>query len=181
MDYQNNQVNIQQLQQSLQQLQSLSQTQHPFATEVQRFNTEIQNLISSSETMLKNNDVEQNQLHKLRASVTDMRVSLQNFRDDIRNREDQVIQTYRVTLGETKSNFESLSMEKQNEENLQAFQSLQEYKAIEQLDDILGKINGNLMNVSHQLESHYNHQHPPADFGLEEKFEHGPDPKYQSP
>jgi hypothetical protein len=33
MDYQNNQVNIQELQQSLQQLQSLTQTQHPFATE----------------------------------------------------------------------------------------------------------------------------------------------------
>jgi hypothetical protein len=92
-----------------------------------------------------------------------------------------VVQTYRGTLGETKNIFESLSMNKQNEENPQAFQSLQEYKAIEQLDDTLGIINGNLMDVSHQLESHYNHQHPPADFALEEKFEHGPDPKYQSP
>jgi uncharacterized protein YoxC len=181
MSSQDNQVYIQELQQSVQQLQSLTQTQHPFDTEVQRIITETQNLISSSGAMLNNNDVEHNQLHQLRASVTDMRVTLQNFRDDIRNREDQVIQTYRATLGETKSSFESLATDKQYGENPQAFQSLQEYKAIEQLDDTLGKINGNLMDVSHQLESHYNTQHPPAPFDLEEKLEHGPDPKYQSP
>lgn len=118
---------------------------------------------------------------QFRESIANIRTSLWNINEGIRQSKDSVVEEYRSAIGADKEEFESLTQADQQHMNPQAYQALQNYNALESVIETLNGVNGDLMDYSGQLEHQKLEQMPEPNVQLEQTYDDGPTRQNLSP
>lgn len=118
---------------------------------------------------------------QFRESIANLRTSLWNINEGIRQSKDTVVEEYRSAIGADKEQFESLTQADQQLMNPQAYQTLQNYNALEGVIETLNRVNGDLMDYSGQLEHQKLDQQPETNIQLKQTYDNGPKRQNLSP
>ena len=95
--------------------------------------------------------MEKVELEQQRKDIVSLRVDINQTIHQIEKIRDLSVENYRMALGPFKNQFESLSTIDQQNMNPIAFQSLQNYRDIQQITEILHQLNSSLMDVGQHL------------------------------
>lgn len=101
-----------------------------------------------------------NQVHQIRQDITNLRTQIEAVQDEVDQLENTMAMEYRINVGQAKNTFETMSSVEQMATNPQAFQSLQGFKDMEYVKNVLDQLNGQLMDVSQEIEHTWLAQQP---------------------
>jgi hypothetical protein len=118
---------------------------------------------------------------QVRGNIANLRASLRNINEGIKQSKDIVVEEYRSAIGADKDQFESLTQADQQHMNPQAYQALQNYNALEDVIETLNRVNGDLMDYSGQLEHQKLEQMPEPNVELNQTYDDGPKRQNLSP
>jgi hypothetical protein len=118
---------------------------------------------------------------QIRENIANIRTSLWNINEGIRQSKDSVVEEYRSAIGADKDHFESLTQADQQLMNPQAYQALQNYNALEGVVETLNRVNGDLMDYSGQIEHQALSKKPEKPVHLEQEYDNGPTRQNLSP
>lgn len=101
--------------------------------------------------MTNNNHIDEKHVEQLRNQIAELRTTIQGVNETIDQYENKVAKSYRFTQGISNESFDS-STDKQQESNPQVMQSLQDFNALENMNELLNEMKTNLMDHSQVLE-----------------------------
>jgi chromosome segregation ATPase len=142
----------------------------------------LQQLCGEFTSLQQNTSFSNAQTEQVRQHIAEQRNTVMRIKGTIEQVTDNVVQQYRSILGTNKEQFELLSSYLQQQTNSQAYQQLQTYQLLNQLDQLLNQLNGGLMDYSAGIEQSViaqNRTQTPS--STDANFENDPAPHHLSP
>lgn len=157
-------------------LDSIVVTTHPdvyqtIKSGIHQVAEELQHMNFDAETAVKDN---RDRLAKLRRTVHE----ILQWTEDLQT---QTAELYRKQTGDRKEQFEELSSALQEQTNPFAYQTRLTFKELSKLVDALGRLNGELLDLSAQLEQTSLQNQPTPDTGPAFMIDQDPAPPTLSP
>ncbi|MEB3102311.1 hypothetical protein [Ferviditalea candida] len=157
-------------------LDSISVTTHPevyqtIKSEIRQLADNLRHMDLDSETSVKNN----------RDRLAEFRLSVHQILQTAEDLQTQTAELYRKQTGDQKEKFEEMSPAQQEQTNPFAYQTRLAFKELGKLTDILGRLNGELLDLSAQLEQTALQNKSIPDAGPTHLMDHDPAPPTLSP